>query len=157
MNGSAATAPSSSRPEIEKKGLGETTISTLLPQRRQRLRNIVIGAVSACLLILVAAGITRVSHASSEPSYPIAPPTYASPSPPPAEVVAPPPESAISPPTTGTLRLERNLVPRWVFLDGRKLGKRTEIATCGPHQIKVGRGHPLPIDVPCGGELKISR
>ncbi len=40
----------------------------VLPPSRRRLRGIVIGAVAFCALILAAAGIARVGHASSEPA-----------------------------------------------------------------------------------------
>jgi hypothetical protein len=134
-----------------------------LPERRRRLRGIVIGALSACVLILIAAGIARVSHASSEPGAtssassgsdsPVA--AAAAPSPA-APAAAPTPDSTPGAPTTGTLRLDRSLVPRSVFLDGKKLVTRADAVTCGPHQIKVGRAKARPIDVPCGGELRIS-
>jgi hypothetical protein len=159
MHGPTSAALSSSRAEIEVEGGGDTTRSLPLRQRRRRLRNIVIGALSACALILVAAGIVRVSHARSEENYPAAAGKLAS-APATSQLAAlpaPAPPAVIAHPTSGTLRLDRKLVPRWVFLDDRKLRTRGDVVTCGPHQIKVGRGHPRPIDVPCGGELKISR
>jgi len=149
----------------------EEALSTLelrLPLRRRRLRGVVIAAVSACALILVAAGIVRVGHASSEPAresraqaalattaaYNVA---TAPPSPGPPPSGAAPQPAAVSVPTAGTLHLGRNLTPRWVWLDGKKLGSRTEVVSCGPHQIKVGRARAHAIDVPCGGELRVSR
>ena len=54
------------------------------------------------------------------------------------------------------MRLDRNLVPRSVFLDGKKLVTRGDAVTCGPHQLKVGRSKARAVDVPCGGELRVS-
>jgi hypothetical protein len=48
-------------------------------------------------------------------------------------------------------------MPRWVFLDGKKLVTRSDVVTCGPHQVRVGRNKSHTIDVPCGGELRVSR
>jgi hypothetical protein len=139
--------------------------------RRARLRRVVIAAVSACALILVAAGIVRVVHASSETSpaprtaatsgatagaTPVAAAAAIAPGASPAAAPAPD-TAAASTATTGTLRLERNLMPRSVWLDGRKLGTRNEVVTCGPHQLKVGRARARAIDVPCGGDLRIAR
>jgi hypothetical protein len=155
----------------------EEALSTLelrLPIRRRRLRGVVIAAVSACVLILVAAGVARVGHASSEPArelraHVVAAPTtaYTVATSPSASPTAPSPSFApsstapqtgfITIPAAGTLRLERNLTPRWVWLDGKKLGSRTQVVACGPHQIKVGRAATRAIDVPCGGELRVSR
>jgi hypothetical protein len=138
--------------------------------RRRQLRRVVIAAVSVCALILVAAGIVRVVHASSEPEpTPRAASTTststAGATPLAAAAVAPGlPAAAAAPdttnataPTTGTLRLERNVAPRSVWLDGRKLNTRSEVVTCGPHQLKVGRSKGRAIDVPCGGELRVAR
>jgi hypothetical protein len=138
---------------------------------------VVIAAVSACVLILVAAGIVRVVHASSEPARAARPSstananTVATQAPSPASTIGAggAPAAAGSPgssvassdglnaPTAGTLHLERNLTPRWVWIDGKKLSSRNEVVACGPHTLKVGHGHPRPIDVPCGGEMRVSR
>jgi hypothetical protein len=60
-------------------------------------------------------------------------------------------------PTKGTLRLDSSLKPRSVLLDGKRLNGRSDVVTCGPHQLKVGRGHARAIDIPCGGELRVGR
>jgi hypothetical protein len=155
-----------------------STAQIRLPRRRRQLRGVVIAAVSACALILVAAGIVRVVHASSEPERT----AHASANANTVDTQAASPGSTTggagggaapaaaggssapstasggtSAPTSGTLHLERGLAPRLVVLDGKKLTSHNETVSCGPHTIKVGRGRPRAIDVPCGGELKISR
>jgi hypothetical protein len=172
MSVPAHVAPASpSAPSIAPVGLEEvvSTLQIRLPMRRARLRRVVIAAVSACALILVAAGIVKVVHASSEPSStprtasaanaaPGATPIAAAAIAPGLPAAAPAPDTAsASAATTGTLRLERNLTPRLVLLDGRKLGTRSEAVTCGPHQLKVGRSKSRAIDIPCGGELRVAR
>jgi hypothetical protein len=169
-----------------------STLQLRLPLRRRLLRRVVIAALSACALILVAAGITRVVHASSEPDHvarasassgnratpAIAPSTAGAASASGATAAqgtsaagANEAASAVgtsaapsggtgtpqSAPMTGSLHLERNLTPRWVLLDGKKLTSRTEVVACGPHQIKVGPNRAHPIDIPCGGELSVAR
>jgi hypothetical protein len=156
------------------------TAQIRLSTRRRELRRVVIAALSACVLILVAAGVVRVVHASSEPDRSartpaVAPPANANPvatqpiaaqSPSPAtssgaSALATTPAAGgsdgLNVPTAGTLRLERNVTPRFVLLDGKKLTTHNEVVSCGPHTIKVGHARPRAIDVPCGGELRISR
>jgi hypothetical protein len=162
----------------------EDAVSTLqvrLPHRRRLLRRVVIGAVSACALILVAAGVTRVVHASAEPDrvVRVSAATAASSA---NRAASTPTEGAStaganeganvgstsaaasngtgtgqSAPMAGTLHLERSLTPRGVLLDGKKLSSRTEVVACGTHQIKVGHSKAHPIDVPCGGEVTVGR
>jgi hypothetical protein len=148
-----------------------STAQIRLSTRRRELRRVVIAALSACVLILVAAGIVRVVHASSEPDRssrpsPIAPPAaanavatqpIAAQSPSPATSPAAGGTDGLNAPTSGTLHLERNITPRFVLLDGKKLNTHNEVVPCGPHTIKVGHARPRSIDVPCGGELKVSR
>jgi hypothetical protein len=154
------------------------TLSTLqlrLPLRRRTLRRVVIAAVSACALILVAAGITRVVHASSEPERVVRAASAApgpaiangaatTPAQPAAATetagaggTATPGMTAQSAPMAGTLHLERNVTPRFVLLDGKKLSSRNEVVACGAHTIKVGHAKAHPIDVPCGGDVTVTR
>jgi hypothetical protein len=141
---------------------------------RRNLGKVVIGAVAACALILVAAGVTRVSQASSEPSSPAkagtptteqptattatpAPQTpphaVTSPSPSPGTVGVRAPDSS----STGTVRLDRPAAPGKVWIDGKKISATSVLLTCGTHQIKVGHGRKHSIDVPCGGEIAITK
>jgi hypothetical protein len=56
------------------------------------------------------------------------------------------------------LRLQRPAIPGKVWLDGEKVSTPTASVACGKHQLKVGaHGKARGVDVPCGGELKISR
>ncbi len=143
---------------------------------RKRFKGLVVGVVSGCALILVAAGVARVVHASDEPSAAthasapaavtttqaatpaVPPPTIARtpvPSSPPPVVgaAAPPPDGM----TTGTVRLDRPAKVGRVWLDGKKLASPSALVSCGTHRIKVGYGRTHSIDVPCGGEIGVSR
>jgi len=143
------------------------TMEIRLPApRRRRLGGIVIGAIAGCALILVAAGIARVGHASSSPS--TAPATTAATTAPSSPATATPPAAtapaATSPaPTsldvssTGTVRLDRPALAGHVWLDGKKLSATSALVSCGTHQIKVGRGRTHSVDVPCGSEIGVSK
>lgn len=153
------------------KEVADQTGALAVVVRRRRFDGVVIGAVSACALILVAAAVSRVSHASSRaqgaqarsdaPPAPIAGETSpaASSADPGAAPLAvgptdPPPEL----PTRGTLRLERPAVAGRVWVDGKRLTSSTAVVACGTHQIKVGAsGRAHSLDVPCGGELVLTR
>jgi hypothetical protein len=150
------------------------TAGHILPLKRRRLRGIVIGALGGCALILVAAGIARVSHASGQAEPPAAAttgaaapiPTTADTSPP----AMPTPTSASPAPatpaatatqtgssSTGTVRIDRPATPGRVWLDGKKLSSSSAMVSCGTHQVKVGLRRAHSIDVPCGGEIGVSR
>jgi hypothetical protein len=151
---------------------GVSTLQLRLPLRRRLLRRVVIAAVSACALILVAAGVTRVVHAGSEDrvvrasgATTMATSTNRAAATPPEAPSAGASSTAAaggtgtgqSAPMAGTLHLEHSLTPRFVLLDGKKLSSRTEVVACGTHQIKVGHSKAHPIDVPCGGDLTVGR
>ncbi len=131
---------------------------------RRRLRGIVVATVSCCALILVAAAISRVSHASNASRGAIAPaaamvndPTSAANASvgPAKTAVAAPVEAA---PTRGIVRVERPAVAGRVWLDGKRLTTSTTTIACGAHQVKIGpSGRMRSLDVPCGGELVVSR
>jgi hypothetical protein len=132
----------------------------LAPARRRKLKRIVIGTLAACSAILLAAGIAHVVRPSNDTSAyaatnsvtaPVAPPPVAAP-----PVAAPAPVADV--PQTGTLSLQRPAAPGKVWLDGQKISAASATVTCGKHQLKVGaRGKAHAIDIPCGGELKITR
>jgi hypothetical protein len=135
--------------------------------RRRRFDGVVIATVAGCALILVAAAISRVSHASSAGEgpapvrAPAAPVTTDEPnaSAPgaalPAVAAAPEP---VERPTKGTVRLDRASLAGRVWIDGKRLTATTVAVTCGPHQIKVGASaRARSLDVPCGGELVVAR
>jgi hypothetical protein len=137
------------------------------PPRRRRLGAIVGGAVAGCALILVAAGVARVGHASAEDSRAVAAtapsPQTTAPSSPAAPVipVAASPQAATAPPasdgSTGTVRVEAPAKPGHVWLDGKKLSSPSALVSCGTHQVKVGRHKTHSIDVPCGGDIDVSK
>ena len=151
------------------------TAGHILPLKRRRLRGIVIGALGGCALILVAAGIARVSHASGQAEPTTAatagaaaptttttadtsPPTMPAPtsaSPAPGTPAATATQTGSS--STGTVRIDRPATPGRVWLDGKKLSSSSAMVSCGTHQVKVGLRRAHSIDVPCGGEIGVSR
>ena len=141
---------------------------TIPPVRRRRLGKIVVGTLAACGLILVAAAVARVSQASSESSAATqstpnsgdkpastgtATSTATTPTSAPATMGARGPDSSSS----GTVRLDHPAKPGHAWLDGKKISSSSVLVTCGTHQIKIARGRKHSIDVPCGGELGVSR
>ena len=146
------------------------TMEIRLPApRRRRLGGIVVGAIAGCTLILVAAGVARVGHASSAPS-PATPATVSAaraPATVTSAAIATPPVTTSAPaslaPThsdvssTGTVRLDRPATAGHVWLDGKKLSATSALVSCGKDQIKVGRGRTHSVDVPCGSEIGVSK
>jgi hypothetical protein len=144
------------------------TMQVRLPRRRRRLGKVVVATVGACALILIAAAVARVGRASDEPSSPakmaatapIATPNAArlattSPGP----LASPGPTAPGSPSSTGTVRLDGHATAAHVWLDGKKLapGSSSVLLSCGTHKIRIGHGRAHSIDVPCGGEVGVSR
>ena len=143
-----------------------------LPQRRRRLEKIVIGAIAACAVILVAAGIARMGHAGSAPPAAAASdpgptiatgaPTpsgqvYATANAPAATPAASAPDARAAAASAGTVRLGRPSLSGHVWLDGAKIAGTSAVVSCGTHQLKVGRGRKHSIDVPCGGAIAVTR
>jgi hypothetical protein len=149
----------------------QVTAGLIIPVRRRRLGKIVVGTLAACGLILVAAGVARVSQASSESSSA----AQSTPSTADKGGATPTPTSTTSPgvtppsapltagarapdsTSTGTVRIERPAVAGRVWIDGKKVSSSSILVSCGTHQIKVGRGHKHSIDVPCGGDVGVTR
>jgi hypothetical protein len=181
LSSSSSIAPVGLDLAAERAGADEEANPTMqirLPGRRRHLRGIVIGAIAGCALILVAAGIARVGHASSSvdgtasTTPPVATVTTVAAT---SAVAATSVPQAMTPPTatgspvatsptgpgnaasTGTVRLDRPALPGRVWLDGKKLSSTSAIVSCGTHQIKVGRGRTHSLDVPCGSEIGVSR
>jgi hypothetical protein len=148
-----------------------------IPMQRRRLGGVVAGTVAGCALILVAAVIARGSQASRGP----APAAKAMNGELAAAVV---PETGWEQPrqepgpaatlgalsqtvgstiisdvaSTGTIRLQRRGAAGHVWIDGKKMTSTSALVGCGVHQIKVGaRARPRPVDIPCGGEIVISK
>jgi hypothetical protein len=167
----------SSRSEADEEADATAGVRLRLPERRRRLGGIVVGAVAGCGLILLAAVIARAGHASSEPPRSTASTTAnatttsaanaasnstaASTSTPASNPASTTPAiPAATPgdiPSTGTVRLERPAVAGRVWLDGKKLTTKSALVSCGTHQIKVGLKRTHSIDVPCGGDIAVSR
>jgi hypothetical protein len=143
------------------------------PITRKRLgKTIVLMTVAACALILIAAGIARVSHASSEPAAgaqtdpapngaaTAAPPATAAPATPPPAAQAQDPARAgapLDPSSSGTVRLGHPATPGHVWVDGKKVSASSVLVSCGTHQVKVGHARKHSVDVPCGGEIVVTR
>jgi hypothetical protein len=162
-DGSEESAPEQRRERAQQTG------SIRLPLKRRHLGGIVVAAVAGCGLILVAAVIARVSHASNQPASPAAPSTVVSasandfkpmilpPSPPRESAPAITPASSDAP-TTGTVRLQRPATAGRVWIDGKKLTSSSALVSCGVHQIKVGAwARARPVQIPCGGEIVVSK
>jgi hypothetical protein len=142
---------------------GSVSVSVrILPARRRKLTRVVFAALGACTLILVAAAITHLARSNNEST------AMASTGDPAAPAVAAPPAapatpttaaaSALDAPTTGTLRLQRPATPGKVWLDGQKITAASATIACGTHQVKIGaHGKAHAVDIPCGGELKLSK
>jgi len=155
----------------------QTTSSVVLPARRRNLSKIVFGTLGACTIILVAAGIARIGHAMNEPAAaPGTTPTSMSGASTPSTAAATTPgtpstpaspanaiataavgATATDPASSGTVRLGRPTLAGHVWLDGKKLKATSVLVSCGTHQIRVGHGRKHSIDVPCGGEISVSR
>jgi hypothetical protein len=154
----------------------QQTGSVRIPVQRRRLGGIVVAAVATCALILVAAIIARVSHASNETPPVAAIPLSAAVAPtnnpatapdraaqtqaasPTRSVPAATSQAPPEPPTMGTLRLERPAVASRVWLDGKKMTAGSALVTCGAHQVKIGaRSRARSVQVPCGGEVVVSK
>jgi hypothetical protein len=144
----------------------QQTGSLRIPMRRRRLRGIVFATLAMCSLILIAAVISRVGHASNEaaalPAFPTSIiPSVVAPSASATVVAAPdtarPAPTPTAEPSTGTVRIDRPAVPGRVWLDGKKLTVPSTSVSCGAHQVKIGRGHARSVQIPCGGEFVISR
>lgn len=142
-------------------GTGSLRIQ-LAPARRRKLTRIVFVALGACGVILVAAAIAHLVRPSSDAAafaatdttaavVPAA--TPATPATPPAVTAAPPVPDV---PQTGTLHLQRPATPGKVWLDGQKITVASATVACGDHQLKVGRAKAHSINIPCGGDVKVS-
>ena len=81
------------------------TAGLVIPPRRRNLGKLVIGTVAACALILVAAGVARVSQASNESSgsAPASSPSPARPTPATATTAGPQAPQPVTPPVPGTV------------------------------------------------------
>jgi hypothetical protein len=164
----AAEGDGSEEAPDPRKERAQQTGSIRLPLKRRHLGGIVVAAVAGCGLILVAAVIARVSHASNQPTPPAALSAVLStatndfkpmlpPSPPRATAPAstPAPSDAA---TTGTVRLQHPATAGRVWIDGKKLTSTSALVNCGAHQIKVGAwGRARSVQIPCGGEIVVSK
>jgi hypothetical protein len=118
-------------------------------------------------VILIAAVMVHVARPNQDATAFAATTTTTAAAPTVSPTVTPAPVPTVVPPAdttatdtaqTGTLDLQRPAVAGHVWLDGQKLAAGSATVPCGKHQIKVGaRGRAHTIDVPCGGEVRVSR
>jgi len=145
-------------------------------ERRRRLARVVVGAVAVCAVILGAAGVRfvigRASAASTPPPAAALQPAAesaglagAASEPAAAQAGADPRTSAQfaggaplkNAATMGMLVLEHPAAPGHVWLDGDRVTAESATIACGKHEIRVGpHGRAHPIDVPCGGSVRVS-
>jgi hypothetical protein len=141
-------------------GTGSRRIS-LPPERRKNLKRIVIGALGACGVILVAAGIAHLVRRNDVDTPAYAATAAAMPPAAPAAPASPPSVPAATPtpdvPQTGTLRLLHPAVPGKVWLDGQKIVAASATVACGDHQIKIGHAKAHTVNIPCGGDVKVAK
>lgn len=81
-------------------------------------------------------------------------------SPAPSSVPAPSASAAAAGGTTGTIRFEKKAAGHRVFVDMHVVGEGEGPFTvpCGPHAVKLGgQGRVQKIDVPCGGEITLTK
>lgn len=150
-----------------------------ISERRRRLARVVVGAVAACGIILAAAGVrllaglvpsslaaanppTAAVRPTAEPAGSLAAPQDPSGAAPVVPTAVAPAASEAAPITSvatmGKLLLERPASPGHVWLDGERLTQETATVACGKHEIRIGlHGRTRSIDVPCGGDLHVSR
>ena len=148
------------------------TMQIRLPVRRRRLGGIVAAAVGACAVILIAAALMQHERAealaATTPPAPSIASSATSPTPsvsaaqsPSTPATAPVAASpaAPDPSSVGTLRLQGRAAMSRTWLDGKKLtsGTTSVALSCGTHKIKIGTNRAHSIDVPCAGEVVITR
>jgi hypothetical protein len=158
-------------------GRYDQTQQIRLAARRRQLSRYVIGAVAGSCLILVASLVKRESAASNAPPHVAASPPAATtaraprpllataniPPPPPAPISSLPPadrvaeESATTASVSGSIRFAAPAKPGWIWLDDKRLTATSAIVSCGTHQVKVGYRAKHAVEVPCGGEVVLSR
>jgi hypothetical protein len=115
-------------------------------------------------LLLIAAVVIHLARAKDSSAFAAtnAAPTPSAPAAPPSNPVTAAPVAAPAPPSaepqSGTLSLQRPAAAGHVWLDGQKLNAGSATVVCGKHQVKVGaHGRAHAVDVPCGGEVHVSR
>jgi len=124
-----------------------------LAQRRRALGRWVVCAVGAACAILATSAV-KLAH----------PPGAAAAAQPAAEVTPRQARATItrtdSPPAStgdgaGLVRFDTK--PGWAWLDGRQLTATSAFVPCGPHQVQIGGQELREVQVPCGGEVVVTR
>jgi hypothetical protein len=116
-------------------------------------------------MILVAAGISRMVRQGDDAGASVAPRIAATSK---ASMAASPGAagtgnaiaglaSAADSPAAGTVRIEPPAVVGRVWIDNKRLTSTSTLLSCGKHQLRVGaRDRGRSVDVPCGGEVRVS-
>jgi hypothetical protein len=127
-----------------------------LASRRRGLSRYVVGAVAlACGILAIAV----VRHRAEIAVYPVQAESAEAPAPAsePAPVDAVP---AVAEPTStssssGLIRF--TTPPGWAWVDGVQLAGTSAFLPCGAHKVQTGGEEPHVVDVPCGGEVVVTR
>jgi hypothetical protein len=147
----AVDVPSRPEPPPSRPSCDSTVYIRALPPPPRRLQAVVIGVMSASLVILTLAAVrSYLATFEVEPPMPAlasAPPKRAAPPPPP-----PPPVRAATP-TTGTIMLAKGV--RGILVDGARIGSTSAVVPCGAHNV-TAQGKMRAVDVPCGGTYIIT-
>ncbi len=132
----------------------DSSAQVSLVGRRRRLLRYVIGGVGAASVILAASLVKRTIHdqAAAGPPPPRNEPVVAAP------VSAPAPTIPAAPRESATAGLVRFTTPSgWAWLDGEQLSATAAFVPCGTHRVQIGGEEQHDVEVPCGGEVVVSR
>jgi hypothetical protein len=128
--------------------VGYDTDPFVLPRRRYGA--FVAGVLALAVVILAVAALRSLSSdeappgAAAAPAAPLAPPR--------ADPGLPRPSS-----TVGTLRFDP-VLGRRITVDGVALTAEAALVRCGPHEVLIASAGPARlVEVPCGGEVTITR
>ncbi len=134
--------------------------------RRKGSRAALTTSVAALVLAAVAVGGAVLGRKYAHVLAPPPPTTTLASEAPPAEALSLPSATHDAAPTDESTDQEGRIVTapsesdHRIFVDGRALGHEGQPITvrCGKHVVKIGTaGTPRNVDVPCGGEIRVTR
>jgi hypothetical protein len=137
------------RPEPPRPSFDSTVNIRFAPAPPRRLQALVIGVMSASLVILALAAV-RSYLATFEVEPPM--PALASVPPKRAAPLPPPPVQTVAP-TTGTIMLAKGV--RGIVVDGARIASTSAVVPCGERKV-TAQGKTRTVDVPCGGTYIIT-
>jgi hypothetical protein len=125
---------------------------------RRDLRAVVAASMVACLTILFIAALRSYSDPRPGEAGAVAAPAIVAAAALPRPLDSTPwnaPPIASTPRGTGTITAAAGLAT-W-SIDGKPIKARSIALSCGQHELRIGRGAPRAITVPCGGTLIVDR